>query len=249
VLEMKRGQRRPSAIIDLSKAAGLRVLEATAHYLRLGAGLPFGVLASSDLVERHAPALARAASLVGSPQIRSIATLGGNIATASAAGDSLPALVAHGADLVIEDQGGERNLPVAHFLENRAAALKAGEIIREVRLPITDVPSMGAFVKLGRRNALAIARISAALVARKGPTGALTSVRLVLGAVAPFPLRVMEAEQLIEAKGLAPETWREAAEAASLAVARSIPGRPSAPYKMRAVKGLVLDLAEEVSRG
>lgn len=249
VLAMKRGQRAPAAIIDISRVPDLRVLEATGGSLRLGAALPFAALAGSDLVRRHAPALAQAASMIGSPQIRSVGTLGGNIATASAAGDSLPALVAHDAEVVIEGPGGSRGAPIAPFLENRAASLKAGEVIREIRVPMMDAPGVAAFAKLGRRNALAVTRISAVLAVRRGRTGGLTAARLVLGAVAPVPLRVIEAERLIEAEGLAPQVWLAAAELASAAVARSIPGRPSAPYKTRAVKGLVLEVLEEGSRG
>ena len=244
VLEMKRGQITPAAIIDISRVPGLRVLEVTDGRLRLGAALPFATLAGSDLVRRHAPGLAQAASEVGSPQIRSVGTLGGNIATASAAGDSLPALVAHDAKVVIEGPAGAREVPVTGFLENRPASLKAGEIIREICVPATDGLRMAAFAKLGRRNALAIARISAVLAVTRRLTGEPTEARLVLGAVAPVPIRVADAERLIEAEGLAQHVWPAVAEFASAAVARSIPGRPSAPYKTRAVKGLVLDVLE-----
>jgi len=249
VLEMKREQKTPAAIIDVSRVPDLRVLEVSDGYLRLGAALPFATLVGSDLVRRHAPALAQAASEIGSPQVRSVGTLGGNIATASAAGDSLPALVAHDAEVVIEGPVGSREVPVATFLENRAASLKAGEIIREIRVPTTDAVRTAVFAKLGRRNALAIARISAVLAVARSRTGALTAARLVLGAVAPVPVRVTEAERLIEAEGLAQHVWPAVAELASATVARSIPGRPSAPYKTRAVKGLILDMLENVSGG
>ena len=249
VLEMKREQKTPAAIIDISRLPDLRVLEATDGYLRLGAALPFATLVGSDLVRRHAPALAQAASEIGSPQVRSVGTLGGNIATASAAGDSLPALVAHDAAVVIEGPAGTEEVPVAAFLESRAASLKAGKIIREIRVPTTDAIRIAAFAKLGRRNALVVARISAVLAVTRSQTGKLTAARLVLGAVAPAPVRVTEAERLIEAEGLAQHVWQAVAELASAAVARSIPGRPSAPYKTRAVKGLILDVLEKVSRG
>ena len=246
VIEMKRQRRTPAAIIDISRVAEC-VLEVIDGLLRIGSALPFATIAASDLVRRHAPALAQAASEVGSPQIRSVGTLGGNIASASAAGDSLPALVAHDAKIVIEGQGGRREMSVAEFLENRSISLKANEVIREISIPTTDGSRIAAFVKLGRRNALAISRISAALALTHGREGGPTEARLVLGAVARAPLRVTEAERLIEAGGLERHIWQAVAECASLAVARSIPGRSSAPYKTRAVKGLVLDALERVS--
>lgn len=249
VLAMKREEKTPAAIIDISRLPDLRVLEATDGYLRLGAALPFATLVGSDLVRRQAPALAQAVSEIGSPQIRSVGTLGGNIATASAAGDSLPALVAHDAEVVIEGPEGKREVSVAAFLENRAESLNVCEIIREIRVPTMDAVCTAAFAKLGRRNALAIARISAVLAVTRSQTGQLTAARLVLGAVAPAPLRITEAEQLLEAEGLAQHVWPAMAELASAAVARSIPGRPSAPYKTRAVKSLILDVLEKVSHG
>jgi CO/xanthine dehydrogenase FAD-binding subunit len=249
VLEMKREQKTPAAIIDISRVPDLRVLEVSDGYLRLGAALPFAKLVGSDLVRRHAPALAQAASKMGSPQVRSVGTLGGNIATASAAGDSLPGLVAHDADVVIEGPDGPSGVSVAAFLKSRAASLKAGEIIREIRVPTTDAIRTAVFAKLGRRNALAIARISAVLAVTRSQTGELTAARLVLGAVAPAPVRVTEAERLIEAEGLAQHVWQAVSELASATVARSIPGRPSAPYKTRAVKGLILDVLAKMSGG
>jgi carbon-monoxide dehydrogenase medium subunit len=220
------------------------VLDANGSRLRLGAALPFAEFEDSDAVLRYAPALAQAVSEVGSPQIRSTATIGGNIVTASAAGDSLPALVAHDAILVLESARGRRELSVAGFLENRPASLGSGEIVTEICVPKKDNILMAAFAKLGRRNALAIARISAALVVTQNREGR-TEARLVLGAVAAAPLRVPEAERLIEAEGPVRDLWLTIAEAASAAVVRSIPGRPSAPYKTQAAKGLVLDVLEK----
>ncbi len=244
VVEMKRGQKNPAAIIDISRIAELHVFDANGSRLRLGAALPFAEFEDADAVLRYAPALAQAASEVGSPQIRSTATIGGNIVTASAAGDSLPALVAHDAILVLESARGRRELSVAGFLENRPASLGSGEIVTEICVPKKDKILMAAFAKLGRRNALAIARISAALVVTLNREGR-TEARLVLGAVAAAPLRVPEAERLIEAEGPVRDQWLAIAEAASAAVVRSILDRPSAPYKTQAAKGLVLDLLEK----
>ena len=247
VLGMKREQRSPASIIDIARVPELHVLHVVDGYLRIGAAVTFATIASSHLIRSHAPALAQAAAEVGSPQIRSIGTLGGNVATASAAGDSLPALVAHESDMLIDGPSGARTDSVASFLQDRAGALQAGELIREIRVPVGKGRRGGAFIKLGRRNALAVARVSAALAVHWTSGGDIDTARLVLGAVAPAPLRVGEAERLIEEAGVEAEVRMEVADLASMAVMRSIPGRASAAYKRRAVKSLVFEVMEKVS--
>ena len=249
VLEMKREQRSPAAIIDITRVPELHVLEVADGYLRIGTAVTFAAIASSDLIRQYAPALTQAAAEVGSPQIRSVGTLGGNVATASAAGDSLPALVAYDCGMLIDGPSGARTDTVASFLQNRAAALQPGELIREIRVPVSNGRQDGAFIKLGRRNALAVARISAALAVRWAPGGSIEAARLVLGAVAPAPLRVSEAERLIEDAGVGAQVRMKVADLTAAAVARSIPGRSSAPYKRRAVRSLVFETMEKVNLG
>ena len=244
VVEMKRGQKNPAAIIDVSRIAELHVFDANGSRLRLGAALPFAEFEDADAVLRYAPALAQAASEVGSPQIRSTATIGGNIVTASAAGDSLPALVAHDAILVLESARGRRGAVCCRVPRKPARSPWFRRDCNGNMRTEEGQDLMAAFAKLGRRNALAIARISAALVVTLNREGR-TEARLVLGAVAAAPLRVPEAERLIEAEGPVRDQWLAIAEAASAAVVRSILDRPSAPYKTQAAKGLVLDVLEK----
>ncbi len=247
LLAMKRGELAPDALIDVARLVELSVLVNESGWLRIGAAVPFERIASSDIVRRYAPALASSAAEIGSPQIRARGTLGGNIVTASPAGDSLPALVAHDAEVVTEDRDGQRTSPLESFLEERETGKRAGELLREVRIPVRqDEQLTGAFVKLGRRNALAIARMSAALVLRRDEHGALKGACLVLGAVAPRPLRVPVPASVVSGFD-GQETIL--AQLAAEAVAKSIPGRPSASYKTRAVKGVVLEAFYKVKNG
>ncbi len=247
VLEMKRGSAAPKAIIDVTRLEELLVLEEKKGYLCIGAALPFSRIASSATVRQYAPALAAAVETIGSPQIRVRGTIGGNIATGSPAGDSLPALVAHDAEIVVQGAHGASVSSFASFLEKRSMGENHGLLIREVRIPVSpDATVAGSFVKLGRRNALAIARISAALVIRSRAEGNMQDIALVLGAVGRRPVRV----PLPERAACASEDYAAlAAQAAAQAVAESIPGRPTAPYKMRAVKGIVLEVFERVRNG
>ncbi len=247
VLDMKRGGAKPETLLDVGRLPELRVLAVEEGFLRIGAALTFSALSLSDVVRLHAPALSDAAAVVGSPQIRALATIGGNVATSSPAGDSLPPLAAQGADICLEGTAGSRSIPVSVFLAGEG--LKPGELIREIRVPVAQGGRRGVFVKLGRRNALAIARLSVALVAVRVGSGRLGDVRMALGTLGRAPVRVREAEALLTRSGLDKAVWLKAAEHASAAVSLSIPGRPTAPYKMRAVKGIVLEALERITNG
>jgi CO/xanthine dehydrogenase FAD-binding subunit len=126
---------------------------------------------------------------VGSPQIRNAATIGGNLGTASPAGDTLPVLAA--LDAVVETAGpqGRRSVPVLELLTGvKTTSLGAGEIVTAVRLPVVRGPQ--EFLKVGTRNAMVISVVIAALVVDLDGR----SVRLGLGSVAPVPVRAREAE-------------------------------------------------------
>jgi carbon-monoxide dehydrogenase medium subunit len=245
VLEMKRGEAAPEMLVDVTAIPELRVLECDDQVLRIGAACTFAAICASPHVRGYAPALAGAAAQVGSPQIRARGTIGGNVGTRSPAGDSLPPLVAHGAEAVVVSGAGERTVRIEELLSG-AERLRPGELIREFRIPRRE-GAKGVFVKLGRRNALAIARLSLALVAH--PASAGWDARMALGTLGIVPVRVVEAEDIMKRRGLDPAAWPEMAEAASRAVERGIPGRPTAPYKMRAVKGIVYEALERMGHG
>ena len=136
-------------------------------------------------------ALAEAARTVGSPQIRARGTIGGNLGTASPAGDSLPFLVAAGADVLAASREGSRHVPMADFLVGpKRNALRPGELILGVDLP-DDVPETQAFSKIGVRQAMTIAMANVCVL--RGPDGETT---VALGAVGPTILRATDAEVL-----------------------------------------------------
>ncbi|MFP5257404.1 MAG: FAD binding domain-containing protein, partial [Acidobacteriota bacterium] len=135
------------ALAEVSEEEGL---------LRLGAMASHGALAASGLVRSRLPVLAKALSTLGSPQIRAMGTLGGNIATASPAGDSLPPLYALDAQVELASQGGRRRIPVSEMILGPGrTALLPGEIIVAVLVRPPGANTVQHFEKVGRRNALA----------------------------------------------------------------------------------------------
>ncbi|MEQ1872295.1 MAG: xanthine dehydrogenase family protein subunit M [Ilumatobacteraceae bacterium] len=160
--------------------------------LHIGAGVTYSEIEQSPIAG-WVPALAQAARTVGSPQIRHAATIGGNVATCSPAGDGLPVLSALEAQVHLASASGERTLPFADFMIGpKRTALQPGELITGVTVPVFS--GWQGYSKVGVRNAMVIAVASASLVV------APRDVRLALGSVGPVILRCEEAEALIAAE-------------------------------------------------
>jgi CO/xanthine dehydrogenase FAD-binding subunit len=206
MVELNFGHSRPPAIVNLAEVAELRGWSESPDGLRLGAGLTYTEAMTSPLAERL-PALAEASRTVGSPQIRNRGTIGGNLGTASPAGDALPPLLVERADVELASLRGVRTLPLSEFLLGvKRTALEPDELITAVLL----APSGGAqtFMKVGPRNAMVIAVCSLAVVvdAEAGEvraafgSAAVTAraVTVPLAEAATLPDRVAEASSPID---------------------------------------------------
>jgi len=182
------GTHRPETVVSLAGVPELRSWRREGDELVLGACVTYSEMEHGELAALM-PALCQAARTVGSPQIRNAATIGGNLGTASPAGDTLPVLAALDAVVEIRGPGGPRSLPVLDFVTGvKKTALQPGELVTAVRLPVLRGPQ--EFLKVGTRNAMVISVVMAALVVDlDGRT-----VRLGLGSVAPVPVRARDAE-------------------------------------------------------
>lgn len=247
ILAMKRERASAEAVIDISDLPELKVLAAEEGFVRLGAGLTFAVLHSSPLVRQLLPALAEAAGYVGSPQIRNRGTLGGNIVTASPAGDARPPLCVYGGTAVLESLSGQRRVDLVALLERPRDLILPREILREIHVPIMDPPATGCFVKLGRRNALAIARLSVALALALSQGGFIKDARLAVGAIAPNPVRIHEVEEALIGRKLTSELGELVVNLAATAVAQVLGTRASAPYKRRAIRAVVAEAWDSIT--
>jgi len=163
LVELNFDRARPEAILNLAEVAELKAWTRENGTLRLGAGVTYAGLMREPLAAAL-PALAQAARTVGSPQIRNRGTIGGNLATASPAGDSLPPLLVEGAVVELGSVRGIRSLPLTEFLVGpKRNALEPDELVLAVRLDPSGQPQ--TFMKVGPRNAMVIAVCSLALVA------------------------------------------------------------------------------------
>jgi CO/xanthine dehydrogenase FAD-binding subunit len=233
-------------VLDLLEIAEIRGVRETAGGLTIGATTTFSELRRSPAVGARYPALAAAAAEIGGWQIQNRATLGGNLANASPAGDSLPVLLALEAVVVAVGPRGEREIPYADFhVGYRRTALAADEILAWVRLPAPPPGAVQAFRKVGTRAAQAISKVVVAMVGVVAD-GRIAELRLAAGSVAPVPVRLAGAEAA--ARGLPP--GGEAAERAGRAAAAEVTPiddvRSTGAYRSwaleRVVRRLVLGL-------
>jgi CO/xanthine dehydrogenase FAD-binding subunit len=239
----------PDRVLDLSRIRAIRGVSLEPRILVLGALTTYTDLRRSVLASEIAPALVEAAASVGAAQIQNRGTIGGNLATASPAGDVLPVLLALDAEIVLGGPRGERAVPVADFfLAYRRTALAPDELILRVRIPI--VPGREVrFRKVGTRRAQAISKVSVALAWREvadeaapapeapeapGPTrvrGVWTGVRVALGSVAAVPVRAAATEAVLEGAQPTPEVADAAVRALAGELAPIDDIRSTATYR------------------
>ncbi len=186
MVELNFDRRRPHALLDVSRLPELGEIRREDGGLFLGAGVTYARI-MRELAELTP--LVQAARTVGSPQIRNRGTVGGNLGTASPAGDALPVLAALDADVVVAGPGGERALAWDAFLVGpKRSALRPDELIVGARWRIVGGP--GSFSKIGTRNAMVIAVASLCLIVDERAR----AVRVALGSVGPTVVRAREAE-------------------------------------------------------
>lgn len=236
-------------VMDLLRIPEIRGIREDHNGWRIGATTTFREIATSRRIQRSFPALAAAATEIGGWQIQNRATLGGNIANASPAGDSLPVLLALDATVVTVGPRGQREVPYHEFhVGYRETALQPREIIAWVRISSSSSGSVQFFRKVGTREAQAISKVVVAMWARK-QEGRLEEVRFGAGSVAPVPIRLEAAEKACQGRRPDVSVADETAEAAMAEVAPIDDVRSTAAYRRfalgRVVRRMILDSAEK----
>jgi xanthine dehydrogenase iron-sulfur cluster and FAD-binding subunit A len=228
----------PAGILDLWRLAGLCAVTSDSEGVSIGAAATWYEIENhASIVERWTP-LALAAREIGALQIQARGTIGGNIGTSSPVGDSLPVLLALGAELELASVRGRRRVAYADFCTGyRKTALAADELIAEVRIPAATPSTRTAWRKVGTRRAQSISKVmGAAAIELDG--GVITSARVALGAVADRPIRVSAVEDAV--RGLSPGKAADAARAALCKAIKPIDDvRSTATYRLDVAENLV----------
>jgi len=232
-------------IIALERITELSLIEELSDgSVSIGACVSFSSVVASRLLKARYPLLTQAASTVGGPAIRNMATIGGNIVTASPAADSLPALYLLDARLELRSAAGQRTVAIEEFISGpRRTLLQPGEIISRIILPPSIDWSIQLFEKVGRRKSLAIAVASLAAAIRLAADGSVAEARFAWGSVGPTVIRCPAAEAALIGKPLSEESLACAANHARQTVCPIDDIRASADYRRSVAGNLLLRLA------
>ncbi|MFL0245806.1 FAD binding domain-containing protein [Candidatus Clostridium stratigraminis] len=235
-LDLKREKLTTENIIDLGKITELKAITEDAASITLGSMVTFTEVLESSIIKNNFNSLIECAKNMGSPQIRNVATIGGNISNAGSAADVVPCVICLNGILEIESINGTRRISCEDYFKNyKTEKLKGNEILIAIKIPKTK--ELSGFYKLGKRNSLAIARVSAAL-SLKIEENTIKNISICLGAVGRYPFRAAELERQALGKN---KEWLYSEEPLSLLendVFESIKGRATMPFKREAIKGV-----------
>jgi carbon-monoxide dehydrogenase medium subunit/xanthine dehydrogenase FAD-binding subunit len=226
-------------VVDISAIDTLKRIELEGERIHLGAGTTFTQVIESALLQRVAPFLVEACRRVGSLQIRNLGTLGGNVINAAACADSLPPLVCLDALAHLRSPSGAREVPVSQLvLRPHQTDLRHGELLTHFSFQAVPEGVQTAFLKLGRRNAQAIARLSMAAMGRLDESGRVDYLRLTPGAATPRTLRFKDVERELLGRAPSDELLSRAAEQVAKRMIEISGRRWSTPYKEIAIRAL-----------
>ncbi len=227
-------------VVDITRIPELRCISQEGDCVTIGAAATFSEVLQSPIVNQTAPLLVQACQQVGAVQIRNLGTLGGNVANAAACADSLPALVCLDAVARVMTPAGEQEWPVAELVKapNRTL-IPAGGLLASLRYQKPLPGSRSVFLKLGRRNAMAISRLTVAALGRLDEGGRIAEARLVLGAATPQTRRLGGVEAALLGQVPSRELFDSAARLAAAEVIRLAGRRWSSDYKEPALVALV----------
>jgi CO/xanthine dehydrogenase FAD-binding subunit len=236
-------------LLNIWKLPELRRTEIVPEEVRIGAGCTYTDVRRNSVIDAEFPMLAQAASWTGGIANQNRGTLGGNIVNASPAADSLPALLAYDAELILISARGERRIAYRNFhADYKKMDRAADELIRAICLPRKFAGYIQYARKVGARNAQAISKVSIAGLARI-ESGRIRDVRIALGSVAPIPIRLTETERAIEGRRIDSETMALAKKTA-IAQTRPIDDiRSTARYRAAVAGNLVGEFLEKLAAG
>ncbi len=252
LLEIQQGHQPPvHTLVDISRIAELQVLERRGDTLFIGAGVPVSQIAASPLVRQHAQAVAEACGLIGGPQVRNTATLGGNVSHALPAADGTIALAAMDARVEIASLSGRRVVPMLDIFTGlgKTVLCDAVELLVGFYLPVRKVGQASAFSRVMRPQGVALPVINlSAWVERQGET--LQNVRIGVGPAGTTPQRAWAIEDALRGQPFGPAALQQAqALVDSTLRFRSSAARATAAYRYHLCKVLLEEVLTRAWQG
>ena len=234
------GEQNDRGILDLSALKSWGRVRETDTHIRVGALTTMSQLQQNDAVRRRFPLLTQASATVGGLQIQNRATLAGNIANASPAGDSFPPLAVYDAQVNLVSAAGRRTLPLLEvFAGVKKTNLQPGELIAAIELPIPKRPARQMFRKVGTRAAQAISKTVAAGLLWMRRDGSVREMRFALGSMAPTVRRLHHVEDYVQGRKLTARTVEAACAMLEKDVSPIDDLRSTREYRMQVSKNLL----------
>jgi CO/xanthine dehydrogenase FAD-binding subunit len=244
LVKLRAGLEQPRRLICLERIRDLQGVEDRGDRVLIKAGTPLVRVAADPLVRTLFPVLTRAVRVLGSPPIRNMGTIGGNICSASPAGDTLPPLYALQAEVALRGRTSDRRLPIRDFIQGPGqTAMGPGEILTGVWIPKNPSFHHQHYEKVGQRQALAIAIVSLAALVDLSPGGIIRDIRLAWGSVGPTVVTAPAVEAGLRGRSLTLAVLREAAGEARRAVCPIDDLRASADYRREVAGNLLYRLS------
>jgi CO/xanthine dehydrogenase FAD-binding subunit len=240
MIDMRAGTLQSKYLLDISRLSALREIKIGDTELTIGAAVTISEINTSEIIERHAPALQKAADRFAGRQVRNNATIGGNVAHCSPCGDTIPPLLIHDALAVVVSPAGQRNVPIEEMAGGPYhCTLQPSELITHFILkPKPEEVEFADFQKIGRRKELAISRMSMAAMARQAGDKSISFIRFALGSCTPTPHRFREIEEMLLGKVPDEALLWEAGRVLAERMIEITGRRLSAVYKEPAIQGL-----------
>lgn len=248
--QMRDGESR--AVID-TRCLGLDYVKLADGIAEIGACVTHSRLCAHLDIRKSLPLLSSATGVIGSAQIRNRGTIGGNVVNASPSADTVPALLNYDADVVLVSKAGKRNMKLEDFIKwPYATDRKPNELVSSIvcRAPgvIPGAKTSSCFLKLGRRRAMNISRMSLAVLLTVEEDGKIKSARVSAGAVFPVAKRMLDVERLLTGQIISRKLFEDAGILATELLITETGVRWSTPYKMPVLKGLLERALYQVAR-
>jgi CO/xanthine dehydrogenase FAD-binding subunit len=249
VIGLRNGDQKPQTLIDITRIEELQKIEEKNGTISIGAAVTHSEIASSSLVKKYGKVLSDAASEIGSPQVRNLGTIGGNIINASPAADTIPPLMVLNATGRIVSKEGDRQLPFYQLFKSPYETnLRPHELLLQITFQKISLDMRSSFVRLARRDAMAIARMSVAVILQI-EKNRIEDVRIAVGSVTPTPQRMSEAETFLKGKSPNEESLQKASLKVTETMIRQSGIRPSTSYKRPVVEALFIRAMRKALEG
>jgi len=251
LVSMKRREVNPKYLINIKDIPELKHVHGDGEFLKIGALTTLNDIETSPLLRERFPVLVSACHQIGTPQIRNLGTIGGNICNASPSADTAPSLIGLGAKVKIVGLKGERIISLENFFVGPGeSVLQESEILVEILVPNSSGDNRGVYLKLPARTAIDVACVGVAVIATlDSKINNILDIKIVLGAVAPTPIRARKAEELIKGEVIREQLVEKVALTAAEEAKPISDIRGSASYRKQMVRVLTKRaLAQVASR-